>query len=148
MLLDQIHTQLPQRPAPVRQIDRLWRLLCQLYYLGYLVGRNSAGRTTLLQLPDRFHTQLLESMQILIHGVGVDPLRHRNLQRVQSHAIQDQSLCPPSLMWINSLNSVFTQPLYFSSQRTANFHRSCHDNTSLPEACHSNSDLWTDSHIN
>lgn len=148
MLLDQIHTQLPQRPAPIRQTHLLRRLFSQPYHLAYLGCRNATRRTATSQLLDGFQSQSLERMQIRVNCIGMDSLRHSNLQGLQSHPIQDQRLGPPSLMWINQLEDAFTQLLDFSSRWTMNFQQACHDNTSLSEACHSNSNLWTNSHIN
>jgi len=148
MLLDQISTQLPQRPTPIRQAHLLRRLFSQPYHRRLLSRRNSTGYTTMMQLRDRFQSQLLEHMQILVNCVGMDSLRHGNLHGLQSHPIQDQNLSPTLLMWIGQSDCAFTQLLNFTGLWTTNLHQTCHSNTSLSEACHSNSNLWTNSHIN
>lgn len=147
MLLDQIHTQFSQRPTSIRHSRALWRLFRQLCDLGFLVGSQANWRTTLSQLRDSFQVQLIEGMQIFIHGVRMNALSVCNLQWVQSHSVQRQSFRSSSLMWISQLLDAFAQLLNFSRRWTTNFHLACHDNTSLNESCHSNSNLWTNSHI-
>jgi len=148
MLLDQIHAQFPHRPTSIRQAHGLWGLLGQLRNLGFLLGRHATGHTTPAQLRDGFQVQLLEGVQIFIHGVRMYALRLCNFQRTQSHPLQRQAIRPPSLMWIGQFLDAFAQLLNFSRRWTTNFHLTCHDNTSLNQGCHSNSNLWSNSHIN
>jgi hypothetical protein len=105
-------------------------LLRQFRDLGSLAGSQATRRTTLSQLHNGFQVQLLEGMQIFIHGVRMDALSACNLQWAQSHPIQHQGFRPPPLMWIGQFLYAFAQLLNFSRRWTTNFHLACHDNTS------------------
>lgn len=147
MLLDQIHTQLPQRPTSIRQSHSLWRLFRQFRNLGFLVGSHATGRTTPSHLRNGFQVRLFKGVQIFIHGVWMNALSVCYLKRAQPHPIQCQGFGPPSLMWIGQFLNAFAQLLNFTRRWTTNFHHARHDNTSLNMRCHSNSNLWTNSHI-
>jgi len=110
MCFDQVGTQLPQRPAPIRLPDLARRLIRQLDDAGYLAGCDPRRRASRLQLRDRPEPGRRKRLQIRVDGVDVHPLRRRNFQRAQTHAVQQQGLRPPLLVAIDTTRHQLTQP--------------------------------------
>ena len=148
MFLDQIGAQLPQRPAAIRQPDDRGRLISQPNQFRHLCRRDPHGDTPGSQLVNGRQAYLLERMQVCIDGVRMYPLRVGNLHRAQSHPVQNQGFGAPLLMQVGQSSHALTQLPNFAGRGTANFHWTSHGNASLSERCHSNNDLWTDSHNN
>jgi hypothetical protein len=118
MSFDQVGTQLPQRPAPIRLPDLARRLIRQLHDAGFLAGRDPrrpASRLQLLNGPDPGRRKRL---QIRVDRVDMHPLRRRNFQRAQAHAVQQQGLRPALLVAIGPTRHQLTQPPHLARGRT------------------------------
>lgn len=87
MRFDQVGAQLPQRPAPIRLTNLARRLIRQLHDAGFLAGRDPWRRTSRLQLLNGPDPGRRKRLQIRVDCVDMHPLRRRNLQRAQAHAV-------------------------------------------------------------
>jgi hypothetical protein len=114
MRFDQVGTQLPQRPAPIRLPDLARRLIRQLHDAGFLVGRDPRRPASRLQLLNGPVPGRRKRLQVRIDRIDMHPLRRRNFQRAQAHAVEQQGLCPPLLVAIDPTRHQLTQPANFA----------------------------------
>ena len=110
MRFDQVGTQLPQRPASIRQSDLARRLIRQLHDAGFLAGRDPRRRASGLQLRDRPDPGRRKRLQIRVDRIDMHPLRRRYFQRAQPHAIEQQHFRAALLVAVDPTRHQFTQP--------------------------------------
>lgn len=118
MRFDQVGTQLPQRPAPIRLPNLARRLIRQLHDASFLAGRDPRRRASRLQLLNGPDPGCRKRLQICVDRVGMHTLRHRNFQRAQAHAVEQQGFRPALLMAIDPARHQLTQPANFARGRT------------------------------
>lgn len=109
MRFDQIGTQLPQRPAPIRLPDLARRLIRQLHDAGFLAGGDPRWPASGLQLLNRPDPLRRKRLQIRVDRIDMHPLRRRNFQRAHAHAIEQQGLRPALLVAIDPTRYQLTQ---------------------------------------
>lgn len=126
MGFDQVGTQLPQRPAPIRLPDLARRLIRQLHDAGFLAGRDPRRRASRLQLLNGPDPGRRKRLQIRVDRIDMHPLRSRNFQRAQAHAIEQQGLRPALLMPIDPTRHQLTQPANLARGRATDVQWTCH----------------------
>jgi hypothetical protein len=117
MRFDQVGTQLPQRPAPIRLSDLAWRLIRQLHDTGFLAGRDPRRRASRLQLRNGPDPGRRKRLQIRIDRIDMHTLRGCDLQGAQPHAVEQQGLRPALLVAIHQAGHQLAQPANFARAR-------------------------------
>jgi hypothetical protein len=126
MRFDQVGTQLPQRPAPIRLPDLARRLIRQLYDATFLAGRDPRWRASGLQLLNGPDPGRRKRLQIRVDRIDMHTLRCRNFQRAQAHAVEQQGLRPALLVAIDRTSHQLTQPANLARARTTDVQRTRH----------------------
>lgn len=117
MRFDQVGAQLPQRPAPVRLPNLARRLIRQLHDAGCLAGRELRRPASRLQLLNGPHPGRRKRLQIRVDRIDMHPLRRRNFQRAQAHAVEQQGLRAALLVAIDPTSHQLTQPANLARAR-------------------------------
>jgi hypothetical protein len=138
MRFDQVGTQFPQRPTPIRLPDLARRLLRQPRDVGFLAGRQAGGRAGRLQLPHSLDPGGRKRAQVRVNRIHVHALRGRDLQRAHLHAVEQQHLRPALLVGIRQLNHQLAQSANFARARATRCQWTGHGVASWSEASHSN----------
>jgi hypothetical protein len=140
MRFDQVGTQFPQRPTPIRLPDLAGRLLCQPRDMGLLAGRQTGRRAGGLQQPDSPDPGSRKRAQVRVHRIHMHALGSRNLQRAHPHAVEHQGLRSALLVAIRQLSHLLAQPANFARARATRGQWTGHGVASWSEARHSNND--------
>jgi hypothetical protein len=122
MFLDQVSTQLAQRPAAIGQPDLAGRLVGQAHDFVNL-GRGEPGRRS--RWPQLLHGAdpgLFKGVQIHVDRVDVYALGVGNRQRTQSHPVQKQRFGSALLMPIRQASEPIAQLSDFSGRGSMDFH--------------------------
>jgi hypothetical protein len=109
MRFDQVGTQLPQRPAPIRQSNLARRLIRHRHDAGFLAGGDPRRRASGLQLLNGPNPGRRKRLQIRVDRIDMYPLRRRDFQRAQAHAVEQQGLRPALLVAIDPTRHQFVQ---------------------------------------
>lgn len=126
MRFDQVGTQLPQRPAPIRLPDLARRLIRQLHDAGFLAGRDPRRPASGLQLLNGSDPGRRKRLQICIDRIDMHALRDCNLRWAQPHAVEQQGLRPALLVAIRQAGHQLAQPAHFARGGATDFQWTSH----------------------
>jgi hypothetical protein len=126
MRFDQVGTQFPQRPAPIRLPDLARRLIRQLHDAGFLAGGEPGRCASGLQLRDGRDPGRRKRLQIRVDRVDMHTLRRRNFQRAQAHAVEQQCFRSALLMAVRQASHQLAQTPHFARGRATDVQWTCH----------------------